>query len=74
MVLAAAMAGLIVPAIFWSQFLNRLRFLTLVYVCLWTAFAASQAPDPVASTDQALNQPAQARYRLPGNPPLFFPS
>lgn len=35
----AAMLGLMVHGLFWSQFLNGLRFLTLVFVCLWTALA-----------------------------------
>jgi hypothetical protein len=35
------MAGLMVHGIFWNQFLNGLRFLTLVYVCLWTALATT---------------------------------
>lgn len=35
----AMMAGLLVHGIVWEQFLNGLRFLTLVYVCLWTALA-----------------------------------
>jgi O-antigen ligase len=39
--IVAAMAGLMVHGIFWSQFLNGLRFLTLVYVCLWTALATT---------------------------------
>lgn len=37
--IVAAMAGLMVHGLFWSQFLNGLRFLTLVFVCLWTALA-----------------------------------
>lgn len=36
------MAGLMVHCLFWGQFLNGLRFLTLVYVCLWTALATLQ--------------------------------
>jgi len=39
--IVAAMAGLMVHGIFWNQFLNGLRFLTLVYVCLWTALATT---------------------------------
>ena len=39
--LVAAMVGLMVHGIFWSQFLNGLRFLTLVFVCLWTALATT---------------------------------
>ena len=35
--IVAMMAGLMVHGLFWGQFLNGLRFLTLVYVCLWTA-------------------------------------
>jgi len=43
--IAAAMLGLMVHGIFWSEFLNGLRFLTLVYVCLWAALATgSEAP------------------------------
>jgi O-antigen ligase len=40
----AAMAGLMVHGIFWTQVLNGLRFLTLVYVCLWAALATRQVP------------------------------
>jgi O-antigen ligase len=41
----AAMLGLMVHGIFWSEFLNGLRFFTLVYVCLWAALAtAREAP------------------------------
>jgi O-antigen ligase len=39
--IVSAMAGLMVHGIFWSQFLNGLRFLTLVYVCLWTALGTT---------------------------------
>jgi hypothetical protein len=41
--IVAAMVGLMVHDIFWSQFLNGLRFLTLVYVCLWTALATTRS-------------------------------
>lgn len=40
----AAMGGLMVHGLFWSQFLNGLRLLTLVFVCLWTALAAQHRP------------------------------
>jgi hypothetical protein len=37
----AAMAGVIVHWLFRSQYLNSLRFLTLAFVCFWTAPATS---------------------------------
>ncbi len=51
----AAMAGLMVHGLFWSQFLNGLRFLTLVFVCLWTALAAQQPPGPSAGPREAVD-------------------
>ena len=46
----AAMLGVMVHGIFWSEFLNGLRFLTLFYVCLWAALAAGRpAPEPQAT-------------------------
>jgi len=45
--IVAMMAGLMVHGLFWSQFLNGLRFLTLAFVCLWTALATQKAgPEP----------------------------
>jgi O-antigen ligase len=41
--IVAMMAGLMVHGIFWEQFLNGLRFLTLVYVALWVALGTSAA-------------------------------
>lgn len=37
------MGALMIHSLFWTQFLNGLRFLTLVYVCLWTALATQGA-------------------------------
>jgi len=48
--IVAAMAGLMVHGLFWSQFLNGLRFLTLVFVCLWAALGtARDAPEREAA-------------------------
>jgi len=44
----AMMAALLVHGIFWDQFLNGLRFLTLVYVCLWTALASRRVEQQVS--------------------------
>jgi hypothetical protein len=46
--IVAMMAGLMVHGLFWSQFLNGLRFLTLVYVSLWTALSTGEAIPRVA--------------------------
>ena len=43
--IVAMMAGLLVHGLFWDQFLNGLRFLTLVYVCLWTALATRRVDE-----------------------------
>lgn len=43
------MLGLMVHGIFWSQFLNGLRILTLVYVCLWTALGTQRGEAPETS-------------------------
>lgn len=40
--IVAMMAGLMVHGLFWSQLLNGLRFLTLAFVCLWTALATQK--------------------------------
>jgi len=49
--IAGMMLGLMVHGIFWGQFLNGLRILTLVYVCLWTALGTQriEPPDPAPS-------------------------
>lgn len=41
----ATMAGVLVHGLFWNQFLNGLRFFTLVGVLLWTGFATTRPPD-----------------------------
>jgi hypothetical protein len=51
------MAGLMVHGVFWNQFLNGLRFLTLVYVCLWTALATLQLQHPGEATCPDLDRP-----------------
>lgn len=43
------MLGLMVHGIFWGQFLNGLRILTLVYVCLWTALGTQRRDDGAIS-------------------------
>jgi hypothetical protein len=37
--IVAMMAGLMVHGVFWGYFLNGLRLLSLIYICLWTALA-----------------------------------
>ena len=47
------MLGLMVHGIFWGQFLNGLRILTLVYVCLWTALGTQHSDDGANSPVEA---------------------
>ena len=47
--IAGMMLGLMVHGIFWDQFLNGLRILTLVYVCLWTALGTQRREDGAIS-------------------------
>jgi len=42
--IAAMMAAELVHGIFWEEFMNGLRYQTLVYALLWTALAAQQIP------------------------------
>ncbi len=51
MSIIAMMVGLIIHGLFWTQFLDGLRFLTLVYVSLWTALATQR---PEAAPNQIL--------------------
>lgn len=50
--IVAMMSGLMVHGIFWGQFLIGLRFLTLAYVCLWTALGTLRL-----DSDQADSKP-----------------
>jgi len=69
----AAIAGVMVHGLHWSQFLDSLRFLTLAFICFPTAPAALQAADerlPLAQTSldrrpvagQAQSPPAVAHW------------
>jgi hypothetical protein len=50
--IVAMMIGVMVHGIFWGYFLNGLRFLTLIYACLWTALATVQLrPKRPSSTE-----------------------
>lgn len=70
-VIVAAMVGLMVHGIFWTQVLNGLRFLTLVFVCLWTALATRRVPEP-SVRETIRNEAPQAGSNLtnPGDQPL----
>jgi hypothetical protein len=43
--IVAIMAGILVHGLFWNQFLNGLRYLTLMGVLLWTALATLKTND-----------------------------
>jgi len=40
--------GVMIHGIFWGQFLNGLRILTLVYVCLWTALGTQRIDEAIS--------------------------
>lgn len=50
----AVMAGIMVHGLFWNQFLNGVRFLSLIGVLLWTALATTKEVDRTSGLEGRL--------------------